>query len=103
MPFTLDDDVISLDGHCPIEEAQPLFEALRAVDEPIFDVSRALSLHTAIVQLMLASAGAVRGAPADLWLAACFRDRVRRGSTARSRIDGGSLRARPDPADAPRV
>jgi hypothetical protein len=76
MPFTLDDDVISLDGHCPIEEAQPLFEALRAVDEPIFDVSRALSLHTAIVQLILASRGSVRGAPADRWLAACFRDRV---------------------------
>ena len=103
MPFTMDDDVISFDGHCPIEEAQPLFDALRGVDAPIFDVSRALSLHTAIVQLMLASAGAVRGAPADLWLAACFRDRVRRGSTARSRIDGGSLRARPDPVDAPRA
>jgi hypothetical protein len=76
MPFTMDGDVISLDGHCPIEEAQPLFDALRAVDDPIFDVSRALSLHTAIVQLILASAGSVRGAPADRWLAACFRDRV---------------------------
>jgi hypothetical protein len=76
MPFTMDGDVISLDGHCPIEEAQPLFDALRAVDEPIFDVSRALSLHTAIVQLILASAGRVRGAPADRWLAVCFRDRL---------------------------
>jgi hypothetical protein len=76
MPFTMDHDVISFDGHCPIEEAQPLFDALRAVDEPIFDVSRALSLHTAIVQLILASQGSVRGAPADRWLAACFRDRV---------------------------
>jgi hypothetical protein len=76
MPFTIDGDVISLDGHCPIEEAQPLFDALRAVDEPIFDVSRALSLHTAIIQLILASTGSVRGAPADRWLAACFRDRV---------------------------
>lgn len=76
MPFTMDGDVISFDGHCPIEEAQPLFDALRAVDEPILDVSRALSLHTAIVQLILASAGSVRGAPADRWLAACFRDRV---------------------------
>jgi hypothetical protein len=76
MPFTMDGDVISLDGHCPIEEAQPLFDALRAVDQPIFDVSRALSLHTAIVQLILASAGRVKGAPADRWLAGCFRDRV---------------------------
>jgi hypothetical protein len=72
----MDGDVISLDGHCPIEEAQPLFDALRAVDQPIFDVSRALSLHTAIVQLILASAGRVKGAPADRWLAGCFRDRV---------------------------
>jgi len=43
MPFTMDGEVISLDGHCPIEEAQPLFDALRGVDEPIFDVSSSLS------------------------------------------------------------
>ena len=77
MPFTMDDDVISLDGHCPIEEAQPLFEALRAVDEPIFDVSRALSLHTAIVQIVLASRGRLRAVPSDPTLAACFRDSPR--------------------------
>jgi hypothetical protein len=76
MPFTMEDDVISLEGHCPIEEAQPLFDALRGVEAPIFDVAHALSLHTAIVQLILASPGGVRGAPADRWLAACFRDRV---------------------------
>ena len=38
MPFRIDDNVISLDGHCSVEEAQPLFEALRGVDEPIFDL-----------------------------------------------------------------
>ncbi len=76
MPFRIDDDVISLDGHCPIEEAQPLFEALRGLDEPIFDLGGTQTLHTAIVQLILASPGSVRGTPADRWLAACFRDRL---------------------------
>jgi hypothetical protein len=76
MPYRIDDNVISLDGHCSVEEAQPLFEAMRGVDEPIFDLGRAQTLHTAVVQLILASAGRVRSPPADRWLAACFRDRV---------------------------
>jgi hypothetical protein len=76
MPYRIDDDVISLDGHCSIEEAQPLFDALRDVDEPIFDLEHAQTLHTAVVQLILASTGRVRGAPADRWLAACLRDRL---------------------------
>lgn len=76
MPYRIDDVVISLDGHCSVEEAQPLFEALRGIDEPIFDLGRAQTLHTAVVQLILASAGSVRSPPADRWLAGCFRDRI---------------------------
>jgi hypothetical protein len=76
MPFRIDNNVISLEGHCVVEEAEPLFEAMRGVDEPIFDLGKARTLHAAVVQLVLASSGFVRTAPTDRWLAACFRDRL---------------------------
>ncbi len=76
MPFRIDDNVFALEGHCSIEEAQPLFDALRAADEPVFDLTQARTLHTAIVQLILASSGRVRLASSDGLLAACFRDRA---------------------------
>ncbi|MGD0721459.1 MAG: hypothetical protein ABR970_10515 [Roseiarcus sp.] len=75
MPMQIDDCVITLDGHCAIEEAQPLFDLVRGIEAPIFDVAQAKSLHTAIVQLILASSGKVRGASANPLLSACFRDR----------------------------
>ena len=77
MPMRIEDGVITLDGHCAIEEAQPLFDLLGGIDAPIFDVTQAKSLHTAIVQLILASSGSVRGASASPLLAACFGDRAR--------------------------
>jgi len=76
MPFRIDDNVVTIDGHSLVEEAQPLFEALLGVDEPIFDLGQAQTLHTAVVQLVLASTGRVLKAPPDRWLAACFRDRI---------------------------
>ena len=41
MPFRIDDNVVTIDGHSLVEEAQPLFEALLGVDEPIFDLGQA--------------------------------------------------------------
>jgi hypothetical protein len=73
MPFRIDDSVISLEGHCSIEEAQPLFDALREVDEPTFDLAAMTTVHTAVVQLILASAGTVRGLTPDPLLEACLR------------------------------
>ena len=77
MPFRIYDNVITLDGYCSVEEAQPLFEAVRGVDDPIFDLGGTRGLHTAIVQIILASRGGLRGVPSDPALAACFRDSPR--------------------------
>ena len=77
MPFRIDDNVITLDGYCSVEEAQPLLAAMRAVDEPIFDLGGTRGLHTAIVQIILASRGGLRGFPSDPALAACLRDSPR--------------------------
>lgn len=73
MAITVQENVVSIEGHCPIDEAEPLFETLRGIEDPIFDLSRATSLHTAIVQLVLASSATVRGVPSDKVLASCFR------------------------------
>ena len=73
MAIHIDDNIISIEGHCPIEEAEPLFETLRGIEDPIFDLSGAKTLHTSIVQLVLASSGKVRGLPSDRVLASCFR------------------------------
>ena len=75
MPIRTDDTLIGLDGHCTIEEAEALFEILRTIDEPVFDLAATVTLHTAIVQLIMASRGVVRNIPNDPVLAACFRDR----------------------------
>jgi hypothetical protein len=72
MPIRIDDNVISLDGHCAIEEAESLHEALRAIEQPVFDLAHTSTLHTAIVQLIMTSPGKVRGLPSDRVLAACF-------------------------------
>ena len=76
MSFRIEGAEIAFEGHCSIEEAQSLFDALRGVEEPIFDLSRARSLHTAIVQIVLASSGRVRGAASDRAFMACFGDRL---------------------------
>ena len=76
MPFQISGAEIALEGHCSIEEAQMLFEAVRGVEEPIFDLMRTQSLHTAIVQIILASSGRVRNAASDRLLASCFSGRL---------------------------
>jgi hypothetical protein len=73
MAIHIKDNVVSIEGHCPIDEAEPLCDALRGIDDPIFDLTQATTLHTAIVQLVLASSAKVRGVPSDKVLASCFR------------------------------
>ena len=75
MPFSTSQNVVSIEGHCSIEEAEALHEVLRAIEEPVFDLSEADHLHTSIVQLMMASGGQVRALPGDMVLAACFGNR----------------------------
>jgi len=77
MPMRIEDQVISLEGHCTIEEAQDLYDSVRGFEEPVFNLAGVESLHTAIVQILLASGGAVVGVPPDTWLANCLRGQIR--------------------------
>jgi len=72
MPFRVEDGVVSLEGHCSVEEAPDLFQALLALDAPTIDLARAESLHTAVAQVLIASRGKLRSSPTDPVLAACF-------------------------------
>jgi hypothetical protein len=72
MPFRVEDGVVSLEGHCSVEEATDLFQALLTVEAPTIDLDKAESLHTAVAQVLIASRGKLRNSPADPVLAACF-------------------------------
>ncbi len=75
MPFRVLDDTVFLEGHCSIEEAEALHEALKAIERPVFDLGTAGHLHTAIVQLLMLSGGTMRSLPADPVLEACLAAR----------------------------
>ncbi|MBD8907074.1 hypothetical protein [Methylorubrum zatmanii] len=72
MPFDLRDDCLLLHGHCPIEEGEPLLDALRGTACPVVDLSGLEQAHTAILQVLMATAPAIRGCPADPVVAACL-------------------------------
>jgi hypothetical protein len=77
MPMRIEDQAIWLEGHCTIEEAQDLYDNVRGLEDPVFNLAGVETLHTAIVQILLASKGAVVGAKPDTWLANCFRGQIR--------------------------
>lgn len=72
MPFAMTDDCLLLTGHCPIEEAEPLLDALRGMADPVVDVSGLDQAHTAILQVLMAAGPVIRGAPADPVAASCL-------------------------------
>ncbi|SFU75346.1 hypothetical protein SAMN02799631_02100 [Methylobacterium sp. 174MFSha1.1] len=72
MPFALTDDCLLLTGHCPIEESEPLLDALRGMADPVVDVAGLDRAHTAILQVLMAVAPAIRGRPANPVAAACL-------------------------------
>jgi hypothetical protein len=72
MPFQIEGSRVVLDGHCSVEEAAELFQALIAIDRPVFSLEGVESMHTAIAQVLLAARGALEASPADRTLAACL-------------------------------
>ena len=72
MPFAIDGASVKIQGQCSVEEAQDLFQALIAIERPIFDLDAVEYMHTAIAQLLIASRGRLKKAPVDPTLAACL-------------------------------
>jgi hypothetical protein len=59
---------ITLEGACPIEDAETLLRHLLAVPHATVDWERCEQAHTAVVQVLVASGAALRGMPQGAFL-----------------------------------
>ncbi len=58
-------DLIVLEGHCPSEDAEKLLQRLLASPVATVDLLSCESLHTAVIQVLLAAAPTIRMPPAE--------------------------------------
>ncbi len=63
MTIRLQSDAIVMEGRCGVDEVEPLLVAVDANPDLPLDIAGAITLHTAIWQLILARRLAVRGVP----------------------------------------
>jgi hypothetical protein len=64
-----DNGAIVLDGVCPVEDAEPLLRLLQTMPVAEVDWRPCRQLHTAVLQLVLASGRAPIGPCGDAWVA----------------------------------
>ena len=62
------DGTITLEDHCPIEDAEKLQEYLLSDPAAQVDWRSCVTAHTAVIQILLASRPVVIGPPAGDWL-----------------------------------
>ena len=63
-----DGTTIVLDGHCPVEEAEPLLQFLQATPAACLDWRQCAHLHTAVLQVILAARPQLIGPCGDAWV-----------------------------------
>jgi hypothetical protein len=71
MPLRIEGETVHLDGHCPAEEALPLQEFLLAMPVARIDMAACESLHTALLQVLLAARAPVLAGPPSSVLRRC--------------------------------
>lgn len=69
MSVRLDQDVIRIEGDCPVEAAETLASLLDAVPDRAVDLGGAGSLHGAVLQTLLYYRPKLIGQPLDPFLA----------------------------------
>lgn len=65
MTIRLEDGAIVIDGVSPVEDAEVLLEKLQEHPGTPVDCSRCPSMHTAVVQVLMAANATIRGACGD--------------------------------------
>ncbi len=60
---------IVLDGSCPVEDAEPLLQMLQDTPTARVDWTQCHHLHTAVLQVVLATQPALLGDCGDTWVA----------------------------------
>lgn len=63
MSLRIEGSLIRIEGRCRLEEAETLLDALLRLDSPRVDLTGCTALHTAVVQILLASRVPVAGQP----------------------------------------
>jgi len=64
-----DNGMIVLDGICPVDDAEPLLQMLQTMPAAGIDWTQCRQLHTAVLQLILASGRVPIGPCGDDWIA----------------------------------
>jgi len=64
-----DAGAIILDGICSVEDAEPLLQLLQGTPAATVDWAACRQMHTAVLQVILASGIAPTGACGDAWVA----------------------------------
>jgi hypothetical protein len=68
MSVSLEESKISLRGHCPVEDAEPLLRLLQTHPGCPVDIDGATNLHAAVLQILLAFGRERIGHPRDSFL-----------------------------------
>jgi hypothetical protein len=76
MPVTVRKGVVRLSGHCLVEEAMTLLEMLQTRAGAAVDLRTCKSLHTALLQVLVAARPTLAALPADPPLADIVRRAV---------------------------
>jgi hypothetical protein len=69
-----EDGTILLEGHCPVEDAEPLLQLLQATPKGLLDWEHCTYLHTAVLQVILAAPTRRLGSCGDLWVRQWVQD-----------------------------
>ncbi|AQR72824.1 hypothetical protein [Sphingomonas sp. LM7] len=72
MSVHVEDDVIHLAGRCQAEDAETLLVALQEGPDRIVDLAEVQRMHLAVAQVLLGARPAIRGNPANAFLARHF-------------------------------
>ncbi len=64
---------IVLEGACPVEDAEPLLQLLQTAPGAALNWTQCRQLHTAVLQIILASGTSPTGQCGDSWVADFFR------------------------------
>lgn len=72
MPIAMNDATARFVGACTVEEAEALLDWLRATPDAAVDLSGCTAAHSALLQLVLATAPRLAAPPPDPLLAAAL-------------------------------
>ena len=78
-----DDGTVVLDGVCAVEDAEPLLQRLQATPAASVDWTQCRQLHTAVLQVIMASGGSPMGPCGDVWVEQWLAPKLPQKGTAR--------------------